>query len=377
MFSELVVPPEIASPADIGTPKEARPRAERPRTLRARQRGNDQRRPAIAQPADAQAVRGEDLALVRRLLQLNWIVIAAILAAFLCALLLTDFRVRASGYLIIVGVAGLYGSFGYFNMRSASNDPRIYGTLFVLPQIVFVAMLGASLGYIAASANLPMQDANLLAFDRLLGLDFRAYLDFVDNRPVLIGVLAKAYNSIWAQLFALLLLLCLVGQCRRAAELVLAFTAGLIVTTGISTLVPATGVYGALGLLPADHPHIEPSVYYNTLRELPLVRSGTTRLLDVFELGPLLTFPSFHAVSAALYVWACWPIRWLRGVGLIGNTVMLAATPIGGGHYFVDVIAGLVVAVASIYAVNRIGRYLARPRDPLRNVSKQLSTVAT
>ena len=106
-------------------------------------------------------------------------------------------------------------------------------------------------------------------------------------------------------------------------------------------------------------------------------RSGTTRLLDVFELGPLLTFPSFHAVSAALYVWACWPIRWLRGVGLIGNTVMLAATPIGGGHYFVDVIAGLVVAVASIYAVNRIGRYLARPRDPLRNVSKQLSTVAT
>jgi hypothetical protein len=32
--------------------------------------------------------------------------------------------------------------------------------------------------------------------------------------------------------------------------------------------------------------------YYDTLRELPLVRDGTTRLLDAFHLGPILTFPS-------------------------------------------------------------------------------------
>lgn len=298
------------------------------------------------------------MAVAKRLLQLNWILIAAILAVFLCALVLTDFRVRASGYLVVAGVAGLYGSCGYLNMRSASSDTRIYATLFVVPQIVFVAMLAASLGYIAASANLPMQDANLLAFDRFLGLDFLAYLDFVNNRPVLISVLAQAYNSIWAELFGLLLLLSLIGQYRRAAELVLAVTIGLIVTTGISTLVPATGVYGTLGLVPADYSHIEPSVYYQTLKELPLVRNGTTRLLDVSQLGSVLTFPSFHAVSAALYVWACWPIRWLRAVGLLWNAVMLAATPVGGGHYFADIVAGLAVAAASIYAVNRIGARL-------------------
>ncbi|WP_244067829.1 phosphatase PAP2 family protein [Bradyrhizobium sp. Ce-3] len=303
--------------------------------------------------------------------------IAAILVVFLCALLLTDFRLRAGGYLIVAAVAGLYGSFGYYKMRSASNDPRIYTTLCVVPQIVLVAMLVASLGYIAASANLPMQDANLLAFDRLLGLDFRAYLDFVNDRPVLIGVLARAYNSIWAQLFGLLLLLSLVGQGRRAAELVLAVTIGLIVTTGISTLVPATGVYGALGLLPAEYSQIEPTVYYNTLKELPLVRDGTTRLLDVYELGSVLTFPSFHALSAALYIWACWPIRWLRGVGLIWNTVMLAATPIGGGHYFADVLAGLAVAAVSIYAVNRIAARLAPAGHSRPKLLLQLSPAAT
>ncbi|WP_076858782.1 phosphatase PAP2 family protein [Bradyrhizobium mercantei] len=318
-----------------------------------------------------------DIAVAKRLLQLNWILIAAILAVFLCALLLTDFRVRASGYLIVAGVAGFHAAFGYRNMRSASSDPRVYATLSVLPQIVLIAVLVASLGYIAASANLPMQDANLLAFDRLLGLDFRAYLDFVNDRPALIGVLARTYNSIWAQLFGVLILLSMVGQCRRAAELVLAFTTGLIVTTGISTLVPATGVYGTLGLLPADYSHIDPSVYYDTLRELPLVRNGTTRLLDAFELGPLLTFPSFHAVSAALYMWACWPIRWLRGVGLIWNAVMLAATPIGGGHYFADVMAGLAVAAASIYAVNRLSARLTPAEHARPKLLLQLSPAAT
>ena len=304
MFSGLVVRPEIVSPADVGIAAGACPRAEQSRTPRVHHRGSGRRWPALSQPADAHPIQGEDthLAVAKRLLQLNWILIAAMLVVFLGALLLTDFRVRAGSYLIVAAVAGLYGSFGYFKMTSADSDPRIYVPLFVLPQIFCVAMLLASLGYIAAAANLPMQDANLLAFDRFLGLDFRAYLDFANDRPILIGVLAKAYNSIWLQLFALLSLLGLVGHYQRAAELVLAFATGLIVTTGISTLVPATGVYGALGLLPADYSHVEPSVYYDTLRELPLVRNGTTRLLDPFELGPLLTFPSFHAVSAALAV---------------------------------------------------------------------------
>jgi membrane-associated phospholipid phosphatase len=38
---------------------------------------------------------------------------------------------------------------------------------------------------------------------------------------------------------------------------------------------------------------------------------------------------------------------------------MLAATPIDGGHYFVDVFAGLGVAAAAIWAACRISRGLA------------------
>jgi hypothetical protein len=38
---------------------------------------------------------------------------------------------------------------------------------------------------------------------------------------------------------------------------------------------------------------------------------------------------------------------------------MIAATPIGGGHFLVDVLAGVAVAAASIYAARWSGANLA------------------
>lgn len=298
-----------------------------------------------------------------RLFQLNWALIASVLGTFCLSLLLTDFRIEWSSYVVMLGIAALYGIIAHRNEKSKSRDPRIYATLLMLAQFILMTVLITSVGYIAAAANLRMQEANLLALDRSLGLDFRAYLDFVNDRQILASVLTHTYYSIHQQLFVLILVLPLFGHHRRAAEFALAFAITLIVTTIISTLVPATGVYHALGLVPADHPNIEPVVYYRTLKELPLVRDGTTRLLNAYFLGPVLTFPSFHTISAALYVWAFWPFRWLRAIGLLWNAVMVAATPIWGGHFFADVAAGLVVAVAAIYAVHRFGKQFTSDRQ--------------
>jgi membrane-associated phospholipid phosphatase len=132
----------------------------------------------------------------------------------------------------------------------------------------------------------------------------------------------------------------------------------LIATTLVSILVPAIGTYGAVGLVPSDYPNFEPQGYYDTLRDLPLIRDGSLRVLDLMHLGGIVTFPSFHAGAAVIYVWALWPIRWARWIGLSSNSVMLVATPIGGGHFLADVIAGAGVAVMSILVANRISSRL-------------------
>jgi len=58
-------------------------------------------------------------------------------------------------------------------------------------------------------------------------------------------------------------------------------------------------------------------------------------------LAAFITFPSFHAAAAVLALWALWSVWWLRPLALIANVSMLLATPLVGGHYFVDVIAGV------------------------------------
>ena len=39
---------------------------------------------------------------------------------------------------------------------------------------------------------------------------------------------------------------------------------------------------------------------------------------------------------------------------------MLAATPVNGGHYFVDLIAGMAIAVLAIVAARQVGRVVMR-----------------
>jgi len=317
-------------------------------------------RPCRAQPKCNAAVTQPDAETIWRLFRFNWFLIAGIFATFGAGLLLTNFEVKPQGYLTLFAIAAAYGIFGYINASNpARQNPRVFALLTAIAQMMLVISVMASITYIATAANFPLQDAKLLALDRALGFDFRGYLNFVNDRMWLIYILAAGYRSIFWPIWIVVVALPLLGHYRRTAEFVCAFALALIATTVISTLIPAIGTYGAIGLVPSDHPNIVPQGYYDTLHDAPLLRDGSLRTLDLFRLNGVLTFPSFHAASAALYIWGLWPMRWLRPLNLLVNGAMIVATPIGGGHFLVDVLAGIAVAAASIYAARWIGGSLA------------------
>jgi hypothetical protein len=45
---------------------------------------------------------------------------------------------------------------------------------------------------------------------------------------------------------------------------------------------------------------------------------------------------------------------------VVANGALLLATPIVGGHYFIDIFAGIAIAVVAIAASRRVGRIVAR-----------------
>jgi hypothetical protein len=294
---------------------------------------------------------------------LNWALGGGMVAALAVSLALTDFSLALPGLAVAAGYIAVYGGFAYANARSPRRrDPQVMFILAPMAQIVLFAAAMTPLTYVAAAINVPIQDANLLALDRALGLDFAAFARYVDDRPLLAIWLGIGYNMIRWPVTAIPVVLAAIGRFRRIEEFIFAFGLSLVVTTIISGLVPAIGAYQQIGLDPATLKHLDPGGYFQQLHDLPPARDGTLRHLDLLGLAGIVTFPSFHAASAVLYGWALWPSRLFRPIGLVANGAMLIATPVVGGHYFVDVFAGVAVAVAAIILARAVGKKIAEPR---------------
>jgi hypothetical protein len=291
----------------------------------------------------------------------NWLLLAVAIAIFDLCLLLTNFRIRPLGYFVVLAIACVYGVGGYYIALSSSTRPRVFSLLTTLAQTILALSILTSLSYIVTAAGFPLQDSRLLAADRALGFDFHAILLAVNDRIWLIQILAYGYNAIAWQIWLIVVGLPLLGHYQRAAEYLSAFMLALAVTCCITMIVPAIGVYQAMGSVASDFPNINPQSYYDTLTEIPALRTGALRTLDLGHFLGVVTFPSFHAATAILYGWALWPVRWARPFYLALNGTMLVATPICGGHYLVDVLAGVTVAIGCICAA----RYGAKLVDML------------
>src|SRR4051794_11258172 len=292
-----------------------------------------------------------------RLYLLNWLALAAAGAALLCGIIAGGFSITLMSSVMGFGFVAIYAAFAVYNAKAAGRgDPQVVFVLGGMAQIVLVTIIMTPFTYVAAAPNFPMQDSALLAMDRALGLDWMAYLTFLHQRPLLSSWVDFGYTMIKWPLFLIPVALAARHDYVRIQQHTLAFLIALVVTVIISAFVPALGTFAELGLKISDYSAFGAAAYESQLADLPAVRDGTLRALDLGSLSGIVTFPSFHAASAALYLWALWPVKWLRPVTVLANAAMLAATPIVGGHYFVDIFAGIAVAAGAIAVAGIICR---------------------
>ncbi len=150
----------------------------------------------------------------------------------------------------------------------------------------------------AHNSTMPLFDGTALSFDRQIGYDWRSYAQLLAAHPQLHGLLSFGYCSLFPQAFITPIVLGVLST-RRMDEMVL------------------------------------------------------TNLLMLMAIG-LIGFPSYHCAFGLLMIWAAWPIRRARYPVLALNLILIAATPICGGHYIADLFAAGLVTAASI----RAARYL-------------------
>jgi membrane-associated phospholipid phosphatase len=230
----------------------------------------------------------------------------------------------------------------YYRVRR--QEPRLADSLDLAGQMTAFMAIGALFSYLVVTPGLPMRDAALASADRFLGLDWLGYLRWLDSHAWIGRILSLTYASFIPQILLLLVILPFMGQGQAARITVLAMILAGIITIAVSGLFPALSTFAHYGIDLADYPNLRPAAAFIHLPDLIAAHSGSPLHLDLTKAHGIITFPSYHAALGLLALLGAWSNRWLRWPFFLVNVLMIVATPIDGGHYFSDVLGGLVVA---------------------------------
>ncbi|MGH6890145.1 MAG: phosphatase PAP2 family protein [Rhizomicrobium sp.] len=268
-----------------------------------------------------------------------------------------DIDVAAYARLGALSVLLWLGSLFYARIR---KSPDLAAMLFGAGFLVAFAAGFSVLNYFLLTVAGHRIDTVLAQIDRALGVDWPALMAFVAAHPALNLLLRLAYITVLPQVALLIIALGFCGRANAIYEFCLALAIAAAITIAFWTVFPSFGAF-SIYVLPGEvvhrlHPELGPA-YARDL--VALLASGPGRI-SPDQIKGLIGFPSFHAAMAVLVVWYGRRLRYLRWPLVAWNIVVLVATPVHGGHFVVDVIAGLAVVAPAILLTRRIA--LARRR---------------
>lgn len=280
-----------------------------------------------------------------------YLLIAGALAVELAIIGATDFHLGESGlvrqFFKLTGMLAL--ALVLFRLRFSRVAQLVESQ--AIPAVAGVLAVTATV--LLSPVSLPFTDSWLDAADEALGFDFLMLLAHYLANPWLAEASRLAYLSFAPLAFLVPLGLALFGSPRRFWIYLNAWCLTLVVGVLVFPLAPAAGPFVFHGLPQGVDAQFTRLMPWDTAETIEALRQGSLR--DVGLAGrSLVSLPSLHAAAAVLYAWAAWPSRWLRWpVALVAAALSLAAI-VTGAHYLIDILAGLALGAAAIWAARRL-----------------------
>jgi PAP2 superfamily len=288
---------------------------------------------------------------------------APLLAATL-ALLLLDALWCIVGHWIIplrsvmLAALGSLGLLAPLLVRRYRRDLAVRTALLCCASFIWFSLTMAVFSYLVVSTNAPLIDAHLARLDQHLGFDWPAVFLWTRRHPGFDLILALAYASAIGQIGAVIIYLAIANRREQLAEFTTVFVVTAVLTVIVSGFFPAEGPFKFYSALHADASmlsHFEP------------LREGTLRTIDPLTTQGLVSIPSFHTVVALLLAYAMrrtyvWPLF------VVLSVLVILSTPVRGGHYLVDLVAGALM-LGAVLAVRKAAKaLLVRRRGGIRYV---------
>ncbi|MCW3796720.1 phosphatase PAP2 family protein [Sphingomonas sp. BN140010] len=217
-----------------------------------------------------------------------------------------------------------------------------------------IAMLELRLGY-------PIADGMLQSLDHALGVDGLAIIAAeLRAGAILTWLMPPAYNYTLQIFFISLVILSLRGDRIEAWRGTFCFMGTLLTTCLIAAFVPAKGLgtWASADLLA----QLPPQAMRNFWPHFDEFYLGNHPVLRLQVIDGVISFPSFHSIVGFLVMAAWRNYRWARIAAGAWLAVMLLSIFPGGGHYVVDMLAGLVVWAGWFAASKALQKQMATPQ---------------
>lgn len=257
---------------------------------------------------------------------------------------------KAIAFFIVLAACFILSLFYHYVRR----DDYLFFLGQITAQLLLAILSMGLMSYLGQRLNLPLTDDVLIAIDRALGFDWHAYIAWADENRWASRLFTLAYFSSGPQVMLIVAILFITKQVAHIQRYIIAFILTALITIFFASIFPAVAGYIYYDVDIANaYPHLHPAA--GRIHEAPLMalRDGSMQTL-VFPLEGIVTFPSFHSALSILLIYASWPVTWLRRISIPLNILVLFATPVDGGHWLIDVIGGVAIALCVIALVRRL-----------------------
>ena len=256
---------------------------------------------------------------------------------------------------LATAVAGLFALAWYYGR--VRHEAKIAAATFWTALLLTFSGFAAVASYLFATLDFPLKDAWFAAFDRALGLDWVALTHAVIGQHWLAGPFRALYMSSLPLIALAIVWLGLRGHQRRLELLVTSLIVSCLLVIALSAPLAAVGPYYFHHIAPQAYRDFGPVVVESRFLEHFLaLRAGRMTAFSLDQLEGVVTMPSFHTVISVLLILATRGVKWLAWPMLAVNALILMAIPVEGNHYFADMIAGAVLALAVWATLARLAR---------------------
>jgi hypothetical protein len=222
----------------------------------------------------------------------------------------------------------------------------IFWALFLTFMLVFPATIAARLG-----SGIALQDSRFAELDRALGVSTPGIMAWA-SAHWLGNLVNKSYFLLFPLMRIAILLPVLAGKVKHAQKFLSANVVAFALGLAMFALLPAIGPW-----------------YGYHLAARPDQTASQALLLLIRRPGPylyqnpegIICFPSFHVVWTILCAQALWGFRALRLPVSVLSGLIIFSTMTTGEHYFVDVLAGILLAAMGIVTANRLSELSNSP----------------